>query len=123
MIQGCVKTSEQNQTIIPNGLRTSNMWDRMRGLLGRRQLDADQGLWISPCPSVHTIGMRYPIDVVFMDRQGKVKKITHNLKPMKLSSCAGAFAVLELNEGMANQLQITTGMELQWETHKASSNI
>jgi len=117
MIQGCVKTPLQNQTLIPNGLRTSNMWDRMRGLLGRRQLDDDQGLWISPCPSVHTIGMRYPIDVVFLDRQGIVKKIKHHLKPMKFSSCIDAFAVLELSEGMAKKLQITAGMELLWETH------
>jgi len=118
MIQGCVKTSQQNQTLIPNGIRTSSMWDRMRGLLGRKQLSSEQGLWISPCPSVHTMGMRYPIDVVFMDRKGNVKKISHNLKPMRFSSCSGAYSVLELDNGMAKKLQITTGIQLQWETNE-----
>jgi len=118
MIHGSVKASQRNKTLIPNGLRTSNIWDRLRGLLGRKQLNEEQGLWISPCPSVHTIGMRYPIDVVFLDRRGEVKKISHNLKPMKFSSCVGAYSVLELTEGMAEKLQIAPGMELQWETHK-----
>jgi len=120
MIHGSVKEPLQNKTLIPNGLRTSNPWDRMRGLLGRKKLNDKQGLWISPCPSVHTIGMRYPIDVIFMDRQGNVKKITHNLKPMKFSSCVGAYSVLELAEGLATKLHITTGMSLRWETNKVN---
>ena len=116
MIQGCVVSSSDNKIIIKEGMRTSNMWDRMRGLLGRSQLTAQQALWISPCPSVHTIGMKYPIDVIFLDKLGQVKKIATNLKPLKFSSCVGALSALELNEGMAEKLNIKPGMFLQWES-------
>ena len=115
MIEGCITTPSDNRKLITEGLRTTNMWDRMRGLLGREQLTDQQALWISPCPSVHTIGMRYAIDVIFLSKQGNVQKITSNLKPLKFSSCVGAFSALELNAGMAEKLNITQVMLLQWE--------
>ena len=45
-------------------------WQRMRGLLGYPPLQADQGLLIRPCNMVHTVGMRYPIDIVYIDATG-----------------------------------------------------
>jgi uncharacterized membrane protein (UPF0127 family) len=44
--------------------------ERLRGLLGRGSLPAGEGLWITPCSSVHTLFMRFPIDVLFLDRTG-----------------------------------------------------
>ena len=42
---------------------------RLRGLLGTSELPADEGLWLSPCNSVHSLGMRYAIDVIFLNRE------------------------------------------------------
>ena len=47
-------------------------WTRFRGLLGRTGLDSDEGLLIVPCNSVHTLGMKFAIGVVFLTRDGKV---------------------------------------------------
>jgi len=52
--------------------RERSVWGRMRGLLGRPPPAPGAGLWLSPCRQVHTVGMRYPIDVVHLDREGRV---------------------------------------------------
>ena len=54
---------------------------RMRGLLGRRSLPAGDGLLLRPAPSVHTAFMRFPIDVVFLDRDLQVLKVVEALRP------------------------------------------
>ena len=50
--------------------QAESVWERGRGLLGRTPLDWNQGFWIEPCSSVHTIGMGYPLDLAFLDAQG-----------------------------------------------------
>ncbi len=99
---------------IPQVLFTTNAWERMRGLIGKKPLTGDQGLWISPCPSVHTIGMSAAIDVVFISKQGHIKKVAHNLRPFRFAACAGAWAVLELAAGRAKQMQMIPGLQLTW---------
>jgi uncharacterized protein len=72
---------------------------RLRGLLG---VSADdfrngRGLWINPCRGVHTLAMRFPIDVVYLDRAGTVVHVEHNLQPWRFSPVRmQATSVLEL---------------------------
>lgn len=74
--------------------------DRMRGLLGRDDLDADDSLWIAPCASIHTIGMRFVIDAAFLDRQGRVLRLYRALGPRRVTRVVwGAKGVLELASG------------------------
>ena len=78
-------------------------WRRMRGLLGRPALATGQGLLISPCQGVHTLGMRYPIDVVHLDRSGVVRKVLHGLSPSRLGPLVWRSRfVLELPAGAAD---------------------
>ena len=65
---------------------------RLKGLLGTDSLPAGQGLLIKPCNSVHMIGMKYAIDVVFVDSQFAVLKTVSCLKPYSLAICWQAFA-------------------------------
>ena len=68
-------------------------------LLGLALLDrsrAGQGMLIPSCRSVHTFGMRFPIDVVFLDRGGCVLREERAVRPGRIVACAGASAVLEL---------------------------
>ena len=58
-----------------------SFWLRLRGLLGRRPLQAGEGLLIQPCRGVHMVGMKYPIDVAFLDRNARVVGLSHSLKP------------------------------------------
>ncbi|RZI88865.1 MAG: DUF192 domain-containing protein [Variovorax sp.] len=87
-------------------------WDRTRGLLGRPQLVGSQGLLITRCSSVHTVGMRYPIDVVFLDRDGGIARIVENLRPMRMAMCLGAANVLEMAAGQAKRLALRPGLTL-----------
>jgi uncharacterized protein len=85
------------------------MLPRMKGLLGKRELSAGEGILIQPAPSIHTFFMRFPIDVVFLAKNGEVMKIAPNVGPWRMRSCRRAFAVLELPAGEAEQRGITVG--------------
>lgn len=74
-------------------------WSRLRGLVGASPGDFGNGwgLWIVPCRGVHTLAMRFPIDVVYLDRNGTVVHIAENLKPWRFARvCIAAASVLEL---------------------------
>jgi hypothetical protein len=74
-------------------------WSRLRGLLGTSPDDFRNGcgLWIRPCRGVHTLAMRFPIDVVYLDRAGTVVHLEHNLQPWRFSPVRmQAASVLEL---------------------------
>jgi len=88
---------------------------RLIGLLGHRELGPDEGLWIRPCDSVHTIGMRFDIDVVFLDSQERVVHIAANLRRFRIAR-ARAKSVLELPSGAAQRLGIHVGDQLSFRT-------
>jgi uncharacterized protein len=74
-------------------------WSRLRGLLGVSENDFRNGggLWIRPCRGVHTLAMRFPIDVVYLDRAGIVVHLVHDLHPWRFSPIRmQAASVLEL---------------------------
>jgi len=74
--------------------------ERRRGLLGRTQLDPEEGIYIVPCKWIHMFGMKFPIDVAFLARDGRVLTIHHGLKPNRLSRISlRAEGVLELAAG------------------------
>lgn len=72
---------------------------RRRGLLGRNGLTEGGGLWIVPCEAVHTFGMRFPIDLVYLDRHMRVKKVCSNVGAWRMSGCLTAHSVVELPVG------------------------
>jgi len=86
----------------------------MRGLIGRRELEAGDGIVLRPSWSVHTFFMRFPIDVVFVDADQFVTKVVPNLRPWKWATCRGARDVVELNAGECERAQIETGQRLAW---------
>lgn len=90
----------------------TSWWPRLIGLLTTRSLDNPCGLWIEPCASVHTMGMRYAIDVVFVRRDGTVAKVVPRLKPWRAAVCPGAASTLELRAGLADALALRPGMRV-----------
>ena len=85
------------------------MLSRMKGLLGRKDLPTGEGILIRPAPSIHTFFMRFPIDVVFLSRQGEVLKIAEHVAPWRARSCRHSYAVLELAAGEAGRRGIAVG--------------
>jgi len=74
-------------------------WTRFRGLLGLAVGDFGKGcgLWIVPCHGVHTLGMGFPIDVLYLDRALNVIRIQHELRPWRIGPVTlEAESVLEL---------------------------
>jgi uncharacterized membrane protein (UPF0127 family) len=98
---------------------------RMRGLLGRSGLSSGEGLLLRPAGSVHTAFMRFPIDVVFLDRDSRVLKVAAELAPWRTAACRGARAVLELPAGEANRQGLRPGVSLAqvWRTEAVSSGV
>jgi len=91
-------------------------WTRLRGLLGTRQLAPGEGLWIKPSNQVHMFGMRYAIDVVFLDDAGRVLRLVHALRPNRISPrVAGATSVLELPAGTLARVGLVEGARVDIE--------
>lgn len=74
--------------------------DRKQGLLGRDALDLSGAMMLAPCMAVHTAFMRFPIDVMFVDRNGVVRKIVRDLKPWRIATSPRAYAAIELAAGV-----------------------
>jgi uncharacterized protein len=83
---------------------------RMKGLLGRRSMAPGEGLLLQPAGSVHTAFMRFPIDVVFLDRDHRVLRVAPNVAPWRLVGQRGAKAVLELPSGAAERRGLEPGV-------------
>jgi len=84
------------------------------GLMGRPGLQAGHGLWIVPCQSVHTLWMRFPIDVVFLDEHRKVIHLVENLKPFRISRhLSKASSVIELPVSAIRTTGTQTGDEIR----------
>jgi hypothetical protein len=81
---------------------------RFRGLMLRRELPEGQGMLFPHCSSIHMFFMRFPVDLVYLDREGEVVKIVEGLKPWRLSFCSGARSALELPAGTVQR----TGLEV-----------
>lgn len=86
---------------------------RMRGLLGRRDLHADEGILLRPAGSIHTHFMRFPIDVVFLDRDCRVVDVRPTVRPWRTARKRGAKAVLELRAGEAQRRGVEVGHVLR----------
>ena len=104
-----VLTRDDGSVICERCVVADRMLPRMKGLLGKRELLAGEGLLIQPAPSIHTFFMRFPIDVVFLAKNGEVMKVAANVGAWRMRSCRRAFAVLELAAGEAERRGITVG--------------
>ena len=86
---------------------------RLKGLLGRPRLGTDEGLLIRPTSAIHTCFMRFPIDVVFLDRRLVVVGVVTDLRPWRFAARRGAKSVLELAAGEIARRGIRAGERLR----------
>jgi uncharacterized membrane protein (UPF0127 family) len=86
---------------------------RLKGLLGRRKLPANEGLWVAPSQGVHTIGMLFAIDVIYLDADNRVIHLVEDLRPFRVSrvKMTGA-SVLELPVRTIFESETQVGDEL-----------
>lgn len=87
---------------------------RMKGLLGKKEMQTGEAMWIKLCKSIHTFGMRFPIDVAFLNTKNKVIAIVNNLKPNRLTRIYfSAVSVLEMPAGTLNTSDTRVGDEIE----------
>ena len=89
---------------------------RRTGLLKHSRLEPGDGLWILPCESVHTFFMKFPIDLVYLDKLRTVRKVRHAVPAWRLSACLSAHSVLELPAGTIERTGTVVGDVLALET-------
>lgn len=87
---------------------------RNKGLLGRSGLPPGEGLWIVPCESVHTFFMKFPIDLVYLDRNKCVKKVRSSVPAWRLSACLSAHSIIELPAGTIQRTKTAPGDRLEF---------
>jgi len=109
--------NQTRQAYLATALAIANThWTRLRGLLGLRSNDFrnGSGLWIVPCRGVHTLGMGFPIDVVYLDDAMTVIHIQGDLRPWRFAPVrTQAASVLELPCRTAAETQTAVGDRIQ----------
>lgn len=88
---------------------------RRTGLLKHDSLPEGEGLLITPCEGVHTFGMKFPIDVIYLSKKRVVLKIRPEMPRRRISFCLRAHSVLELPAGMAGKTSTAVGDQLEIE--------
>jgi uncharacterized membrane protein (UPF0127 family) len=95
---------------------------RSRGLLGRSALLPGHAMWLAPCRSIHTVGMQFTIDVVFLDRDDRVAAIRENVVPFRLAWGGWrSRGVLEFAAGEAARLGLACGQQLRLRNESSDS--
>jgi len=94
--------------------KADNFLTRLVGLLRRRSLGPEEALWLVPSKGVHTVGMRFPIDIIFLDRSNRVIDFVSGLAPNRFSRLhASAHSVLELPRGSIQKSSTEVGDEVE----------
>ena len=113
-MQALNRTSQK--TFVDKGIVAPRPWARMRGLIGRSSLESGEGLLLLGTKCIHTIGMRFAVDVLFLDEKGCVVNLIHAFKPFRISAfITNSAMVLELPAGVlyesgteiGNQIEVT----------------
>jgi uncharacterized membrane protein (UPF0127 family) len=100
-------------TVAGRARKAESFWARLVGLMGRRGLEEGEGLLLSPCSSVQTFFMRFPIDVIFVDGEAEVVKVAPSLGPFRLAlGGRGARDALEVAAGIAARSDTIVGDRL-----------
>jgi uncharacterized membrane protein (UPF0127 family) len=90
-----------------------NTWKRLKGLLGTKELNKDQMIWIHMCNSIHTFFMQYPIDCLFLDEHLVIRSIKKDIHPWRATfPVIRAISVIEMRSGRASELGLKEGDQL-----------
>jgi uncharacterized membrane protein (UPF0127 family) len=127
--------NQRRQSFLHLGVNVADTsFRRLRGLLGRWSLRSDEGLWVMPSRGIHTIGLFFPIDVVYLDESRRVVHLVEQLRPFRIAPIRiHCESVLELpprsiygsNTQVGDQLLILTPDQMQnyWEKQRQVSPV
>jgi uncharacterized membrane protein (UPF0127 family) len=114
-----VVRNRTRNTILADAVELADTSEKRRtGLLKHERLDPGQGLWIVPCESVHSFFMKFAIDLVYLDRNHKVRKVRHRMVPWRVSACLSAHSIIELPAGAVAASGTQAGDQLEMENQE-----
>jgi len=97
-----------------NVLVADSLLTRLKGLLGKENMQSGECLWIKPCMSIHTLAMKFPIDVIFLNRKRRVIAVVKNIGPNRCTRLyPRAASVLELQAGIIEATATEIGDEIE----------
>lgn len=106
----------QDTVIATQVRKADHYFARLIGLLPKKALEEGEGLWIIPCSEIHSIGMRFVFDAIFLDKDLHVVHLMPEMKPMRISKMIkGAKTVLEIDGGMIARSQTQLGDQLSFD--------
>jgi uncharacterized membrane protein (UPF0127 family) len=109
-----VVRNQTRNTILADAAELADTSEKRRtGLLKHDLLDPGHGLWIVPCESVHSFFMKFAIDLVYLDRNKRVRKVRHRMVPWRVSACLSAHSILELPAGAVAASGTEAGDQLE----------
>ena len=108
-----IVNNRTGEVLVYRGRMADNFKTRTVGLLGDARLDEDEALIIKPCWSIHTFFMRFPIDVVFLDKHSNVKKIIHSMPAWRMAASWGAQDTIEMAPGALEGVDLQVGDALE----------
>jgi uncharacterized membrane protein (UPF0127 family) len=94
-------------------------WERTRGLLGRAPLGPQEAMLLEPCWMVHTFGMRYALDLAFVDVSGRIRKLAYGVGPGRIAGSPGSRRTIESAAGVLAGLTLNIGDRVRWVEAKA----
>lgn len=101
--------------------RATSFVQRALGLLPRAEVASDEGLWFDRCNAVHTIGMRARIDLIFLNRDGRVVELRPKVAPFQpVIICLKAKSVVELGAGALAEHDVLLNDQLELVSHDAA---
>lgn len=101
-----------NKVLVTNLIVANKFLSRMVGLLGRKGLPDGSAMLLKPCSSIHTIGMQFALDVIFIDRNMSVVRTLRNLRPNRFALGGhGAYSAIEMETGWFDMSQVKVGQK------------
>lgn len=117
-----IRNETRGAILADHAFQARSHWSRLVGLLGRASLEPGEALLIDPCTSVHTAFMRFPIDVVYLNRDGRVVKTCPDLRPFRVSGVLrGGRSVIELPTGVIEATGTVPGDQIAFDATPAAS--
>jgi uncharacterized protein len=119
-----ISNKTRGTTLAGAATKAATFLARGRGLMLAQQLPEGGGLVIEPCNSIHMFFMRYPLDVVFVDKEGRVVFMYEGIKPWRVGRIVrGAKLAVELPEGAIAASNTQVGDEINFEIRNSKSEI
>jgi len=105
-----LKNAATGTVLAARVVRPNGWLKRALGLLGRKTLNADEALWLEHCWGIHTVGMRFPIDVLFLDQDLRILRVRANVQAGRFAVAHfKAYHVIELAAGTCEQFDLLPG--------------